>query len=182
MSRLFVPPHVADELRAESQQFASVVDNACFQDRTCIEWTRELNRLDPLLDMIKAPDQQVLGTPLVPGAYHVRRANPGAPPSLIPVVDEHGVARPHPPGYLLEQLKGMDTWNVNAASMRKRIADEQEAAAQRDEQRRTEARQAQMVKDYKSVTNASVSMNRETAWGQNARGASQQRANKKQGT
>ena len=132
-----------------------------------MEWTRELARLDPLLSMVKAPDCQVIGTPLVPGAYHVVRDNPGAPPSLIPIRDEEG--RPiHPPGRLLDQLKAMDSWNTNVRAMQQRIRDAEEERQQRDRERRREERQEHILDHYKSVTETSISMNTDSPWTQNA--------------
>ena len=167
MAHLLVPPSVARELAEETRQFAGVIDPACHQDRTCLEWTRELVRLDPHLSMVKAPDCQVVGTPLVPGAYHVKRDNPGAPPSLIPIRDEEG--RPiHPPGRLLDQLKAMDAWNTNVREMQDRIRRVEEERQQRARENLRAERQENILDQYKSVTETSISMNTDTPWTQNA--------------
>lgn len=166
MARLFVPPRVAEQLRNETLQFAAVIEQACHQDYVCKAWTKELQRLDPLLSMVRAPDRQIVGTPLVPGAYHVKRDNPGAPPSLIPVLAEDGSPM-HPPGRLLEQLKGMDSWNTDVASMQRRIRAAEEDRAEREKLARREERQAAILDQYKAVTNASVSMNPDVPWVQN---------------
>lgn len=173
MSRLFVPPKVKQELRENTRQFAAAIKAATFEDAVCYRWNKELARVDPLLRMVKnrSDDRWVVGTPLVPGAYHLLGLpRHGGPMTVIPIVDPEGIALPEPPGRLLEDLKAMDLQNTQVTDMRRRIKEEE---ARREERRAAlvrEQRQDQILEDFKNVTNASVSMNRDTPWSQNASG------------
>src|SRR5258706_6870468 len=115
---LFVPPSVARELLDERQQFSAAVERGTYSDPICEQWDRELKRLDPLLRMRRAYDAYVIGTPLLPGHYHLIRDNPGAPPSVTPVRGPGGEFV-YPPGNLLDRLKTMDLWDARVAAMRR---------------------------------------------------------------
>src|SRR4051812_33046097 len=106
MGRLWTSPKVKPEHLDNTARFAQAIRNATHENHVCRKWNRELERLDPLLRMVRA-DHYVIGTPLVAGAYHLLRANPTAPLSVIPIVDPEGRPLPEPPGRLLEQLQGM---------------------------------------------------------------------------
>jgi hypothetical protein len=165
-----VPPKVKREHRENTAQFAQAIRNATHEDATCAKWNRELERLDPLLRLVKGPDWLVIGTPLVPGAYHLLRANPGAPMSVTPIVDSEGRALMEPPGKLLEQLQGMDLQDVRVERMRERI---RRAEAEREERRKVgvrEGRRAEALERWRAVSETQVSMNRDTPWSQNAAG------------
>lgn len=169
MSRLFLPPRVARELIEETRRFAADVTSACHKDRICLEWDRELKRLDPLLEMVRAPEQQIIGTPLVPGHYHLIRRNQGAPVSVTPVSGPGGEFV-EPPGRLLEQIKSTDLWDVNVTRMRERIRDAEESRRERQKEANRTDRQERIVDHFKAVTQASVSMNRDAPWHQNMAG------------
>lgn len=172
MSRLWTPPKTKPRDRENTARFAAAVRSATFEDAVCRRWNRELERLDPLLRLVKnrSDDQWIVGTPLVPGAYHLLRANPGAPMTVEPLLDDEGRPLAEPPGTLLERLKRMDLQNpAVVARMRKEIA-EHEARQAREKELQREQRQHNILKDWKGVTDASVSLNRDTPWTQNASG------------
>lgn len=170
MPRLFVPPKVARELAEETRRFNAAIDTVCSTDRICDEWTRELRRLDPLLRMVRAPEQPVLGLPLHAGCYHVVRDNPGAPTSVVtPVLNEHGGFM-EPPGRLLDQLKGMDLQDTRVERMRERIARTEAERAQRAKELAREERQEELRDRVNAAMRTSVSMNPDAPWTQNAKG------------
>jgi len=169
MSLLWTPKGVAREHLDNTAQFAAAIRNATHEDHVCRRWNRELERLDPLLRMVRA-DHFVIGTPLVAGAYHLLRANPGAPMSVTPIVDSNGKPLPEPPGRLLEQLQGMDLQNESVSRMRERIREEERRREERRRDLVREQRQDTILENWKAVSQASVSMNRDTPWHQNAAG------------
>ena len=178
MARLWTPPKVKPRDADNTARFAQAVRAATFEDAVCARWNRELERLDPLLRLVKnrSDDAWVVGTPLVPGAYHLLRANPGAPMTVHPLVDGEGVALPEPPGSLLEQLQRMDLQNPAVMARIRRQVEEHKAREERAKELEREQRQYSILRDWKAVTNASVSMNEDTPWTQNAQG---RRAKKK---
>jgi hypothetical protein len=119
--------------------------------------------------MVKA-DHYVIGTPLVGGAYHLLRANQGAPLSVTPIVDKDGVPLPEPPGRLLEQLTLMDLQNESVGRMRERIAEEERRREERRKELVREQRQDTILEHWKAVSETSVSMNDSTPWSQNVAG------------
>lgn len=172
MSRIFLPPKVAREHRENSREFAAAIKAATFEDPVCHRWNRELARVDPLLRMVKnrSDDAWVVGTPLVPGAYHLLRVNEGAPMSVTPVVDPSGRPLPEPPGRLLEDLKAMDLQNVQVTELRRKVREESDRREERRKELVREQRRDTIAEHWKAVSETSVSMNRDTPWSQNAAG------------
>lgn len=168
MSRLFVPPKVARELLAERQKYVADLDAACHVDQVCKDWTRELRRLDPLLRMVRAPEYPVVGTPLLPGHYHMIRDNPGAPPSVTPVRGPNGEV--DPPGSLLERLKSMDLQDARVVAAREREQREVQASHDRDVQRHREDRDQNILEKWLAVSRTQISMNDSVPWAQNHQG------------
>lgn len=168
MRHVFLPPKVARELIEERQKYVSDLDAACYVDQVCKDWTRELRRLDPLLRMVRAHEYPVIGTPLLPGHYHMIRDNQGAPPSVTPVRGPNGEI--DPPGSLLERLKSMDLQDARAVADREREQREVQAAHDRDVERHASARDGELVERVLAATRTQVSMNPDVPWHQNAAG------------
>jgi hypothetical protein len=168
MGRLFLPPRVARELLEERRQFAGAIDRETYKDEVCHRWDKELSRLDPLLEMVRARDCFVVGTPLLPGHYHVIRRNEGAPPSVIPIRGPEGFI--YPPGRLLEQLKTMDLQDARVERMRERVQRSLEERAERDRERVREERQREILERWWATSRTQVSMNPDVPWHQNAAG------------
>jgi len=169
MPRLFVPPQVHERLVAERQQHNAELTRACYSDRVCEQWTRELKRLDPLLKMVRAPEHVVIGTPLEPGYYHVVRCNENAPWSVFPVRGPEGEFV-YPPSGLLDRLKAMDMWNASVPRLREQMQRKAQEELERRKVTERRDRQEQIVDHYRKVTSASISMNRDSAWHQNVAG------------
>lgn len=166
---LFVPPTVARELLDERAQFTAAVMRGTYQDDLCKQWDRELKRLDPLLTMRRAYEAYVIGTPLLPGHYHLIRENPGAPPSVTPVRGPDG-GFAYPPGNLLESLKRCDLQDVRVMAERKREMDRAEYALQRQKEHDREVRQDETMERWRAVSRTQISMNPDMPWAQNAAG------------
>lgn len=169
MGRLFLPPNVARELLDERRQFAAAIDRESYKDEVCHQWDKELSRLDPLLEMVRAREVFVIGTPLTPGYYHVVRRNENAAPSVFPVRGPDGEFI-HPPGRLLEQLKTMDLQDTRVERMRARL---QRAADEQEERRLERARQERReeLRDRVSaLRDVRVSFNDGERWTQNVAG------------
>lgn len=169
MSRLWLPPKVEQEHRDNTARFAQAIRNATHEDAVCRKWNREFARLDPLLRMVKS-DHGVVGTPLVAGAYHWLRANPGAPMTVTPIVDGHGRPLPEPPGRLLEELKRVDLQNDSAARWRQRIVEEERRREDRRRELIREQRQDEILERWKAVSETRVSMSDAEPWSQNVAG------------
>lgn len=165
----WVPPKVAHELREETRAYQASLDLVCTTDRTCDEWDRELRRLDPYLKMRKAPDRPVLGMPLHAGCYHLIRDNPGAPPSVTPILSDEGGFR-MPPGSLLEKLKSLDLQDGRVVQERRLFVEMEAKRQEKEKLDRREERQAHALDRWRAVSQASVSMNRDTPWAQNFEG------------
>lgn len=178
MTDLFVPPRVARELLDERMQFIQALIRACHKDAICNEWDRELQRLDERLEMLKAPEHQVVGMPLEPGFYHLIRWNEGAPPSVTPVRGEHGEFRV-PDSGLLEKLKGLDLQNARVVAEHKLQQARAQISHERGKLNRREARRGDMLERWHAVSRTQVSMNTDTPWAQNAAGAVRTRGEKR---
>lgn len=169
MPHLFVPPAVAHALLEERRVYAADLARACHTDHVCDRWNRELRRLDPLLRMVRAPEMEVVGTPLVPGCYHLIRDNPDAPQSVTPITGPDGGFR-EPPGSLLEQLQSMDLQNPSVRRMRARV---QQKLDEQQDRRREEIRgerQRDLLERWRAVSRTQVSTNTDTPWSQNVNG------------
>lgn len=173
---MWVPPNVARELAEGREQFNAELGERLSQHRALEvmqEFNRELQRIDPLLELMFVPDRaDVSGTPLRRGFWHVLRRNEGAPWLVIPVEDEHGNPA-EPSSRLFERLRQGDMWNARSQRERARLEREAQLAAERQKAREREARQDEIVERVAAATRTQVSMNRDTPWTQNISKASQ---------
>jgi hypothetical protein len=99
-------------------------------------WNRELKRIDPYLELVKANDNASMPG-LKPGYFHVLRHNPGAPPSVIVHEGPNGEFR-EPDSGLFEELKRKDMWRDEPAWKKARAEREADAESKRDEYERKE--------------------------------------------
>lgn len=165
---LWVPPTVSRDLQAQTDAYRMELAEATLSDRVCAEFTAELRRIDPYLELIRAsPNATALG--LVPGAFHVMRNNPGAPPSLMPILDEHGNPR-IPDSGVFEELRRNDMWSERSMKEQRRVAAAAERAKKAREQREHEDRVEEMVERIKAGRDVRVSMSDAAPWTQNVDG------------
>lgn len=168
---LWVPPAVSAELVREREMFAQELrDRVLRQEMLRVkgvldEFNYELRRIDPKLELVRA-GEDVEGTPMKAGYYHLVRWNEGAPPSVIPIEGEHGEFV-EPTSRVFEMLARADLWNpdnMRLLRQRKRLAEE---ADRRRKTREREERQEHLRDLANAAFRTQVSMNRDTPWTQN---------------
>ena len=169
MSTLYLPPRVARELLDERQRFAQCLRNACDTDAVCDEWNPELRRLDPLMQLVKAPEYTVIGMPLVPGFYHLLRWNETTAPSVSPVRNADGSFRV-PDSALLDKLRFLDLQSAQVVAAHKVMQARERVSAAREKANTREARQGNILERWKSVSRTQITMNTSVPWSQNHRG------------
>jgi hypothetical protein len=72
-------------------------------------WNGFLKAIDPELSLVLAKDRAEY--PLVPGRWHVRRKNRGAPDSYMPITGPNGEYR-EPDSGVLDELGRRDSWRT----------------------------------------------------------------------
>lgn len=159
---LWVPPRVSRELSDVTEQHKAEVMASAIRDASIEYFNRELKRVDEHLELIKAKDDATAAG-LKPGYWHILRHNPGAPPSLLPLVGDDGEFV-EPSSRVFDLLREGDLQNDQVIrAMRER---DERAAKQRarDKQRDAEDRIGHMVEHAKAVTRAHVSMTDARPW------------------
>lgn len=169
MATLYLPPKVARELLDTRQQFAQCLRNATTVDAVCAEWGPELRRLDPLMEMRKAPEYTVIGMPLVPGFYHLIRWNETTAPSVTPVRHADGSFRV-PDSALLDKLRFLDLQSAQVVAAHRVMQERERLTAERDKLRTREGRQGNILERFVATQRTQVSMNPDVPWAQNAAG------------
>lgn len=162
---LVLPDHVVRDLRMS--RAAEIA--AAQRTEACEEFNVELRRMDPHLELVWYPENARAAQGFVRGRYHLIRHNPDASGSVEPLVDEVGGFR-EPDSSIYEWLARSDMWNDRAMAERRRITaraiDARCAADRRDE----EDRKAELVDRANAAWRATVSMDSDNAWSQNAAG------------
>lgn len=163
---LYLPPAVAAERRRE---FAAEIDKRCDHgDPVAQEWTRKLQQIDGRLMMVRAHQLIPVGTPLIPGFYHVLKVNDDAPMSVF-AVNENGRFC-EPDSRVFERLAAGDLRDPRTlrrwaqAERRERAANEREIELEHEE-RRDELRER-----VDAATRTQVSLTAAQRWTQNVAG------------
>lgn len=162
---LVLPDRVVRELRAER---AHEIEQA-HRTGVCAEFTRELKRIDPGLELVWWP--LTADAPgFVPGRYHVVWHHPGdGLGSVEPVTDEVGGYR-EPDSSLFDLVRRSDMWNDQLKRDRDRV---RQAALRAKEKREAEEREEinqEVAERWAAATRTQVSMNRDVPWSQNVSG------------
>lgn len=172
---MWLPPTVSRELLAEREQFRADLEAQAVRARMLEvkglldQYNYELKRIDPLLEMVRAPATVSAASTLRPGFYHVIRWNEGAPPSTIVIEGENGEFV-EPTSRVFDMVARNDLWdprNRRLKEQRERLA---EQAAERQKIRDNQARREELVERVAAASRTQVSMNRDVAWTQNAAG------------
>lgn len=181
MPELYLPPSVLRDRRLENeaQAFAAGV---FVRDDRCREFDPLLLNVEPWLRMLFCREPaplEVVAAGARPGRYNIVREPPhGEPVTFIPIVGPAG-EYVEPTSRVFDTLKAMDWWNDEVKRDRvereNRIEDARRKA-QAEERRRIDD---EVFERFQAVSRTQVSMNPDTAWGQNARGAGLARAEKK---
>jgi hypothetical protein len=145
-----------------------VLSRAQIRD-VCVAFDRELKRIDEKLMMVWFDEGADLPSGAVGGRYHLIRDNEGAPPSVIPITGPGGEFI-EPNSGLFEWLRKGDMWNAQARRDRDEARDRARRAAERAREREREELQEELRDRFNANFRTSVSLNRDSAWSQNARG------------
>lgn len=167
---LWVPPRVSRELADNAARDRAEIQHAVSHLKGTLEhWNRELRQIDDRLEMAWF-DENVSVPGVVPCRYHILRRNePPAPMSIIPVVgpnDEYV----EPDSGVFNMLLRQDMWSESAQADKRKRESLARAAADRERERDTEARRAEIVERIQAANRAFVSMNRDVPWSQNVSG------------
>jgi hypothetical protein len=162
---LILPDRVVRDIRAER---ASEIERA-IRTEVCAEFTRELKRIDPGLELVWWPPS-ANAPGFVPGRYHVVWHHPSnGLGSVEPLVDKTGGYR-EPDSSLFELVRGSDMWNDRLVRDKKRIREQALKAKEKREREELEQIEQEAGERWLAATRAQVSMNRDTPWSQNAAG------------
>lgn len=144
---LWVPPALAAKNAELSRQAAAEYLHHVELHDQLRRWNRELKRIDPYLQLVKAREDSSLPG-LKPGYFHVLRHNPTGPPSLIVHQGPNGEFR-EPDSGLFEELRKGDMWSER--SMRERKAKERELARAEaaEKEREAEERRQEIAERYR---------------------------------
>ena len=168
MSSLWTPSS-RDQPAERRQRFEAQLKSMLGGVKETLDYfTDLLKQKDPYLEMVFFPPT-ARAPGVVPGRFHIMRHNPGAPPSLFPVLAEDGGSR-MPTSRHVEQLDEMDLQNPRVRHAREKAERELELAEQRQKQREDEQRWEELCDRYNANFRTSISMNRSTPWSQNAAG------------
>lgn len=165
---VWLPPRISRELAAVTQAHRAEVVQAARRDALCDYWDRELQKIDPALTIFQAKEDATVPG-LKPGYWHICRDNPGAPPSLLPLVGDDGEFV-EPTSKMLEVLRAGDLQNRRAMEDRARRDEEAERRRERERQDAHEERVSEMLDRLASATQTRVSMTDAAPWSQNVQG------------
>lgn len=180
---LFVPPRVAREIHGEARRRETEAMKALVADRGWAwvqEFNVELDRIEHGLRLVFCPDPapvDAVACGAKPGRWHVFRPATSGPMSVLPITGPNGEFA-EPSSAVFDMLRRNDWWDDRVISDRRK----REERLQRAEKDREEKERADFNRDiyerWLAVSRTQVSMNRDTAWGQNAAGAKRARGNK----
>lgn len=196
MSKLWVPPVVEKRLREESARREQAALRTLSTEHR-FKWKREfdaqLDRVVPGMVLAWCPEPAPLDAVAqgaLPGRWHVMwpAYNGGPLVNLLPLVRDWGTGDARlggegdyaePGSWVFDKLAEADMWNDRAMRDRRRIQREAEEAKRRRKEIEDAEFDLETFEHWKAVSRTQISMNRDTAWGQNARGASIARAERK---
>lgn len=164
---LWVPPVAQRELVERRMEYQANMIHMLQMKHTMDEFNKQLQEIDPYLQLVKAEETVAAGNPLKPGYWHVVRHNPGAPPSVMTIEGENGEYI-EPTSRVFELLQKNDMWNSNSLKEENRKRRALQEAENRQRERDREARQEEMLERYLAATRTQVSMI--PGWSQNVAG------------
>lgn len=164
---LWTPPMASRELVERRLEYAAGLAHMVHMKDTMDYFNKQLQEIDPYLQLVKAEEKVSAGTPLRPGFWHVIRHNPGAPPSVMTIEGEEGEYI-EPNSRIFTLLQKNDMWNSNSLKEENRKRRLLQEAEDRQKEREREARQQEMLERYKAATRTQVSMI--PGWSQNVSG------------
>lgn len=161
METLWLPPSEVDrnrdavlEYEARLRQIREIGDR----------WSRDLQQIDPYLELVKVPGNDRILPPYRAGFWHVIRINPGAVPTLVLIVETPDGGYRDPDSSLFDELRSMDLWSDRSARERRRREDELLRARDRRKQLEHEDRVAEAMLRLKALESPGVSMSDARPW------------------
>lgn len=138
---MWVPPRVSRELHEEGLRHNAELSLQAVLADELKEWTSELQKIDPYLEMFWAPEK-VTHPALKPGRFHVLRHSPvGGPVTVIPLEGPNGEYR-ELGSWVFDQIRSEDLWNAEVgrdrARRRKQLLQAEENRKRREREERIE--------------------------------------------
>lgn len=165
---LWVPPKVSQELQQQTQAHQVELLEMVHRKGVMDDFNRDLKRIDSYLELIWAPGN-ARAPGLIPNRYHVLRHNPGAPPTLLPIVGPDG-EYVEPNSGVFDLLREQDMWSSEASYDRKRRERAAEDTEKRRKAREDEQRREELEERWKAATRTQVLLSPDVRWSQNASG------------
>lgn len=110
-------------------------------------WSKVVKTLDPELSLVLAGDRAQ--PPLVPGRWHVRRRNQGAPDSYMPVTGPEGEYR-EPDEQMLVELRRRDSWRT-ADALDRMLADKHRDVERQQRELKREQLRDHAAEDFRAA-------------------------------
>lgn len=166
---LWMPPRVQRELAQERSEYEALIAILTECDDVPDLLNRRVSEIDPNLAVVKAKPTVPWGVPLKPGYFHLVRRNETAPVSVTVIEGPDGEYI-EPGSKMLDLIRSRDLWNPQVRADLAAAEEERKRAAQRELERDREEINEEVLERFKAGTQASVSMNQDTPWSQNASG------------
>jgi hypothetical protein len=147
-----MPPRFREEVERDR---AAIISEVVEVEQTLREYTRELQKIDPHLRMIKAKPNADPEGPLKAGYYHVIRDAPGMPVYVTPLMWDNGEYR-EPGSWVYEHVQYEDLWNDRSQKAQRKRNKEFEKARQRQKDRDALARAAEYDERVKQANSTQI--------------------------
>jgi hypothetical protein len=167
---LWIPPKVSKKLFEERLEYEQAVQLML----ECEDPREDLNRvvaaLDPDAAVLRAKPTVRTGFPLKPGYWHFIRRNPGAPMTVQPIEGPSGEYVDPTPSVLERMLRERDLQNPQVRRAMERREQERKALLEAEKQQMRDEIDTEVTERVLAATRTQVSLNRDSAWSQNASG------------
>jgi hypothetical protein len=173
----FAPPKVSHELRDETRRreqhafLGLVTDDGSDWWRG---WNRDLEHFCTGMRLVFCPDPcpvEAVAMGARPGRWGILVPSMLGGPVSVKAFAGPNDERVEPGSWVFEMLRSHDWGDPRVRRDRARAAEEAARATERRKQAERDARDEEVLERYLAGTRTQVSMNPDTAWGQNARGA-----------
>ena len=161
MSELYLPDRVRHQIEFERQ-----LEKLNERHGWLKHFDAELRRIDPYLSLVKA-SENADRPGLIPGMWHVKRDNPTAMPTFIPLRTPDGKYA-EPSMYHLEMVKKLDMQRPGALEEFVKRQEQAVAEAERQRANAADERREEMAERIEAIERPSVSMS--GGWTNSTRG------------
>jgi len=151
---LWVPPKVHADILDERAKHDAMQLEGMYVEAICDRYTRELQRIDPHLCLMRAKDDATVPG-LRPGYYHVVRHNPDAP-VWIEVLEGPAGEFMEPDSSVFSLVEKSDMWNTRALRVRQKKELDAARSKQRDREREAEDRVDELAERWKQANSDQI--------------------------